>query len=355
MAQVPLAERRDYLTKLSGVISVAGGEELELGSISGFELKDNIIVTGEEKKRYFTFPTKQLNAVSVVRPGSVISVMAPPSDFKTDFLLNCIYLNSVQGDLNSLDIYLENTEAAYQIELLARHSYANGMRIENSSLKQKVAVEDTEAVKRLNALQADLQTASKGKVYFINFGKFNGDPLRFGAQLSDIVEKYNIGFVGFDYLQRSEAFKPPKWERREYMNDLMMVFSSCALGSYGCHPFIGMMLSQPTKDAAEKMLKTRGASMSLYDSAEVSSIGRDSFMALGLYSDPEYKQSGKLKYKVLKNRDMEASVALEETVVNPPYCFLGDEGMTGDSTVSYSKEGFDDLLSGGFSDDDLWN
>jgi hypothetical protein len=343
MTQVPIAQRRDILAKLATVLGSDNSEDISSGSVSSFSLDNTIIVDGREKESYFKLPTRLLNEVSVIRPGAMLSVVAPPANFKTQYLLNCIYLNSVLGSLNSLYIYLENTEMAYQIELLARHSYTNGMRVENASLKRKVSVDEVEAVKRVQELQESLRSDMKGKIYFINFGNFNSEPLRFAAQLSDFCKKNAIGFVGFDYLQRSEAFKPPKLERREFMNQLMMVFSSAALGSYGCNPFVGMMLSQPTKDAAERMLKTRGTSMSLYDSAEVSSIGRDSFLAIGLYSDAEYKLSGKLKYKILKNRDGEVSVALEETVVNPAFCFLGDEGVS-NNTVSYTQEGLDSIL-----------
>jgi hypothetical protein len=117
----------------------------------------------------------------------------------------------------------------------------------------------------------------------------------------------------------------------------MSDFSSCALGSFGCPPFVAIALAQPNRAAEESYIKSRGTSLTLFDAAEVSSIERDSFIVLGVYSDAELKGNQSLVYKVLKNRDKEVDVSTVTTVFIPQHCFVGDT-LEKQQTISYSQE-----------------
>jgi hypothetical protein len=121
----------------------------------------------------------------------------------------------------------------------------------------------------------------------------------------------------------------------------MSDFCTCALGSFGCDPFVAIALAQPKREAEERMLKTKGVGMTLYDAAEVSSIERDSFISIGVYADAETRSNQAMVYKILKNRDNSVDVSTVSTVSIPQYCFVGDISDQADS-VSYSQ---DDVMS----------
>jgi hypothetical protein len=241
-------------------------------------------------------------------------------------------------------IYLENTESSYQTEILSRHSYTNGMRVSNDSLKRGVSREEQNAVSQVKTLQESLWRDKKGEIYFVPFSRFNPEPLRFANQLSKYVTERKIDIVVFDYLQRAKSFTPLKWDRREYINQLMSDFCSAALGSFGGTPFVAIALAQPKREAEERMLKTKGTGMTLYDAAEVSSIERDSFIALGLYADAELKASQRMVYKVLKNRDKEVDVSVVPTSAIPQFCFVGDVGESSNDHVSYTRDDAKDIF-----------
>jgi hypothetical protein len=345
LTSVPLTQRRDLLLRLSSVLSADTQEETELSSTSTFSVDGTIIRSDVKQERYCSLFTQHLNDICIVNPGTTVSIIGSPGTGKSQAALNIVYLNSVVGHLNSLYIYLENTEQAYNIELLSRHSYANGMLVENSTLKRGVDASEPRAADIVRELQRSLQSEKKGEIYFASFSRFNPEPLRFANQLSKMVKDHNINLVVFDYLQRAKSYTPLRWDRREYINQVMSDFCTCALGSFGCDPFVAVALAQPKREAEERMLKTKGVGMTLYDAAEVSSIERDSFISIGVYSDAELKSNQSMIYKVLKNRDNSVDVSTVTVAAIPQYCFIGDLGNDSQNSISYSKEDAMELLN----------
>jgi hypothetical protein len=339
----PLAERRGILAKLSNVLSADTTEGAPLSSTATFSVEGSIIKSKKDEERHCVLFSQHLNNLCIVNPGTTISIIGPPGMGKTQCSLNIVYLNSVLGSLNSIYIYLENTEDAYNIELLARHSYTNGMLVENATLKRGVDEDEPQAVKVVRDLRQSFLDDKKGEVYFVPFSRFNPEPLRFANQLAKFVKDHGVSIVVFDYLQRAKSYTPLRWDRREYINQLMSDFCTCALGSFGCDPFVAVALAQPKREAEERMLKTKGVGMTLYDAAEVSSIERDSFISIGVYADAETRSNQAMVYKVLKNRDNSVDVSTISTVAIPQYCFVGDVSDHADS-VSYSQEDAMSLL-----------
>jgi hypothetical protein len=337
LVTVPLAQRRELLLKLSSVLATDTAENVSLSSTSTFSVEGTIIKARKSEEKYCKLFTQHLNNLCIVNPGTTISVIGPPASFKTSVVLNIVYLNSILGSLNSMYIYLENTEAAYNIELLARHSYTNGMLVENATLKRGVDEDEPQAVKVVKDLQRSFLEDKKGEVYFVPFSRFNPEPLRFANQLAKFVREHNIGIVVFDYLQRAKSYTPLKWDRREYINQVMSDFCTCALGSFGCDPFVAVALAQPKREAEERMLKTKGVGMTLYDAAEVSSIERDSFISIGVYADAETKSNQSMVYKILKNRDNSVDVSTVSVAAIPQFCYVGDMANQA-SSVTYSQE-----------------
>jgi hypothetical protein len=344
LVTVPLAERRNVLAKLSNVLSADTAEEFVVNSTASFSLDGTVIRSKKNDDLHCVLFTKHLNDLCIVNPGTTISIIGAPGAGKTQCSLNIVYLNSILGSLRSLYIYLENTEEAYNIELLARHSYTNGMLVENATLKRGIDEDEPQAVRVVRDLQESLLADKKGEVFFMPFSRFNPEPLRFANQLARLVKAQGVDLVVFDYLQRAKSFTPLRWDRREYINQLQSDFCTCALGSFGCDPFVAISLAQPKREAEERMLKTKGVGMTLYDAAEVSSIERDSFISLGVYADAETKSNQSMVYKILKNRDNSVDVSTVPTVSIPQYCFIGDLGPSG-SSVSYSQEDAMELLN----------
>lgn len=215
-------------------------------------------------------------------------------------------MNSVPGSLNTTYIFLENTVDSYNLNLLPRHSWANGMRIESASLKRGVSPDDP-AAEKVRLLQADLNEKKKGEIYFVPYSKFNPEPLRFAAQLSDYVTKYNINFVILDYLQACNAFTPLKWDRREFLNQTMSCLRQASLGNFGASPFVSMVFAQPNREAKEKLLKTSGVGMTVYDAAEVARVEEDAFVFIGLYADGTTLSNQTIRCRLVKNCDITVS------------------------------------------------
>jgi replicative DNA helicase len=203
------------------------------------------------------------------------------------------------------------------------------------------------AVKKIQDLQESLMNDKKGDIFFAPFSKFNPEPLRFANQLGKYVDEHNIQVVVVDYLQRCKSFTPLKWDSREYINQVMSAFSSAALGNFGSAPFVAVMLSQLTRAAEEKWLKTKGVGMTIYDSVEAPSIERDSFIVIGIYADPELRSNQNMVYKLLKNRDLAADVGTVQTSALPQYCYIGDM-HSGQSVPTFSQEDAKVLLDIGF-------
>ena len=334
---VPLAERRDILMKMSQVLLADTQVSVPLESLDTFPVEGTIIKKESGNKRFFDLFTQHLNNTCIVNPGTVISIIAPPAMGKSQVALNLVYLNSVIGNLNSLYIYLENTIDAYNIELMSRHSYTNGMLVENATLKRGIDPDEPMAVQKVKELQQALNNDKKGNIFFAPFSRFNPEPLRFANQLGKFVSENNIQVVVVDYLQRCKSYTPLRWDSREYINQVMSAFSSCALGSFGSPPFVAIMLSQPTRAAEEKLLKTKGTGMTVFDAVEAPSIERDSFIVLGLYADPELRSNRSMVYKILKNRDMASDINTVLTTAIPQYCYVGDVSGN-DSTPTYTQE-----------------
>ena len=337
ISSVPLVERRGILLKMVQVLSADTQSSVPLDSVGGFSVEGSIVKKESSKGRFFSLFTQHLNNACIVNLGTVISIVGGPAMGKSQCAINLVYLNSVLGSLNSLYIYLENTVEAYNIELLSRHSYTNGMLIENATLKRGVDPEESVAVKKVQELQESFNSDRKGNIYFASFSKFNPEPLRFANQLGKYVNEYNIQVVVLDYLQRCKSYTPLKWDSREYINQVMSAFSSCALGSFGSSPFVAVMLSQPTRAAEEKMLKTKGSGMTVFDAVEAPSIERDSFIVLGLYADPELRSNQNMIYKIMKNRDQAADVSTVLTTALPQYCYIGDTHQN-QQTPTFTQE-----------------
>jgi hypothetical protein len=134
LIKVPLAERRDVLVKLANVLSADTQSSYSLASINDFKVDEAIIKKESGGKQFFSMFTQHLDTQCIINPGTVISILGGPGMGKSMAALNLVYLNSVLSGLNSLYIYLENTTNNYNIELMARHSYTNGMLIENATM-----------------------------------------------------------------------------------------------------------------------------------------------------------------------------------------------------------------------------
>lgn len=340
---MPLLERRTLVERMAKVLQNDVVADTKLASAGDFDI-DKFIVTKDKVEKAFKFPIRHLNDKTVIVPGNTISVLAGPGNFKTHFALNTLYLNCIKGDMRSLYIYLENVESAYQAELRSRFSYDTATKVENSALKKGVLDDDVEAVKVVRSLDSEFKRSKKGEVFFKPFTSYRTDPLLFASQLAKDVVANKIDIVVFDYLQRAKAFAPLRQDGMAYLNQLMSVITSTALGGFDSTPFVSIVLAQPNREGQARAIKSRGNSLNLTSIAEVSSIERDSFVSIALYADAEGKAANQMGYKIIKNRDQEVDIMMSQTTVIPQYCYIGD--MTDATDNVYSSSMLDSVFDG---------
>ena len=344
LAESPLADRRQYLDRLVRCLEMVDDSDSPVSSLSSYDAASAFIVDESDLAGQFRFPVKKLNDITVCREGSLISVCAGPGSGKTGFALNCVYQNSVLRDKKTLFIYLENSERAYQAELRSRFSFDNGMKVENRSLHQGILAEDSGAVEGIRRLNDDMLSKMKGEVYFKPFTDYPTDPLKFGSALARDINRLGIDFVVFDYLQKVKTYVPLRMDSMGYINQICSTLTSVALGGFDARPTVMMVLAQPNREAIAKAAKSRGNSYNLASLAEASSLERDSFVIIFLYSDEESKAANQMYYKVAKNRNGEGMVSMAPTAFIPQYCVMGDTGSDSGDDGLYSMDSLDSLF-----------
>lgn len=345
MKALPLHDRKSMVERLAQLHQSEVTDEAPLLSASSFQLDGNMIKKTEEvKDNSFRFPIKHLNDVCKIRQGVTISVIAPPGMMKTVTMENIVYLNSVEGKLNSLYIYLENLPTAYMADLYARYSFTTGNKVENASLKAGVPDEDVAAVQTITKLKADFDAYKKGEIYFKAFHEYPKDPLEFGSALARDINKYKIDIVYFDYIQRAKVFAPIRIDTLTYLNQIFSTVAQVSLGGFGAdHASISVIGVQPNREAQQKADRTKGNSLSASSCAECSSVERDSYVMITQYADAESKAAGQMNYKVVKNRDGAVDVTVLTTPCMLQYAYIGDN-MAGTDDNIFTNDAIDDLF-----------
>jgi len=288
------------------------------------------------------FPVKAWNELLVVREGYSVTLMGCPGVGKSACALGTVYTSAMAG-VNCLYIYLENVVGAYVAELLSRHSWVVGRPVENVVLKRGFSEDDAVGVGMVRDLKADFDGACRGRIKFMGFSEFDGDPVGFGRQLAGLVGVGGYGLVVFDHLQRLEAYVPGGYDGRSYMNAVCRCFNGACLGGLGGggRPFVGLMLVQPNKAAVERIVRSRGERMSMNDVMEASAVVQDSFVILGVYSDGVMRAGNRMVWSILKNRDGVVSSVLGDTSYIPGYCMVGD--VVGGAGLEFGADILDGL------------
>lgn len=344
MKSLPLVERRPLLDRQAQVLQSEVSEAKPVLSDSSFDIMGTMIKTENDKQADFKFPIKKLNEQTHIRPGVTVSILAAPGQGKTQMMENLAYINSVEGEHNTLYVYLENLPQAYMADLLARYSFSSGARVENASLKDGVYEEDASAVKVITDLKKSYDDTKRGQIYFKPFSDYpTGDPLQLGTALANDVNRYNIDVICLDYLQRCKIFAPLRVDAMTYLNQVMSTFSQVALGGFGAkHPSVVAVGVQPNRDAINKAERTRGK-YNLSAIAECSAVERDSFLILSLYASAENKAASELCYMVIKNRDGNVDVSPNITPCMYQYAYIGDL-VSGTDSNPYTNEAMDALF-----------
>lgn len=344
MKDVPLTDKRTLLDSMARVLQSDVTEEKPIMEASAFNPEGSMIQVETAEVSKFRFPIKHLNTNTKIRPGNAVYIFAPPAMAKTSFAENIVYINSVTGTLVGLYIFLENLPAAYMADIYARFSFDQGTKIENSSLKQGVPVEDTSAVEAIKKLKSEFDTKKLGKFYFKPFSDYSTDPMVFGTQLANDVNRLHVDYIVFDYIQRAKVFAPLRVDVTTYLNQLASTCAQVALGGFGAlHPSIFIGLAQPNREAQNKAERTHGNSFNRTSVAEVSAVERDAFVMIALYADAEAKASGQIGYKICKNRDGPEDISMLTTSFIPQQCYIGDI-VEGTDTDVYNADVLDDVF-----------
>lgn len=343
MKSLPLVERRSLLDRQAQVLQSDVTESKPVLSDSDFDVRGTMIKSEANAHSDFRFPIKRLNEVLHVRYGNTISILAPPGMCKTQMMENLAYLNSVEGEENSLYIFLENLPQAYMADILARYSFSTGNRVENASLKDGVSEEDAAAVKVITDLKESYDSNKKAKIYYKPFSDYPTDPLQFGEALAADVNRLNIKYIFLDYLQRCKIFSPLRIDAMTYLNQIMSTVAQVALGGFGAKwPTLATVGIQPNRDGITKAERTHGK-FSVAACAECSSIERDSFVILALYASAEDKAASQLNYMIIKNRDGIVDVSPNVVPCMYQYAYIGDV-VSGTDTNTFTNEAIDELF-----------
>jgi hypothetical protein len=323
LSEIDLAEKKKILVQLQLKLS-REGVTLDLAESADIKLagQDN-----ESIQEGIRLPINELNEHGVLQPGSGASLIAIPAGGKTSFAINTVFVNSFLDYKNSLYIYLEDVAINYIYRLKSRVSLYLGMNIPVRSLQ--FASKEEETQKKLIELDEKYTKEKKGKVYLIPFTDLGAEPMDFARRLSDLVVKYDIDFLVFDFIQRAELWKPKAYTRNEYLNLLGSSFFQVVLGAFNKKPCVGLMLSQTTKDGQARADKTKGK-YHLGDAKEVAFIEQDSFEVYTTWMDDELKLSGQFKYQLLKSRYGSSNCNPMSSVCDLPFCSMGDLGMQTD-------------------------
>lgn len=337
-------QRVETVAKLQAVLSIQDTkQESVISSTSTFGLEQFVVKSDEDQVKY-KFPIKALNQSvgSLVQPGYIITVVASPGMFKTSFALNFVYLNSIMGPKKSLYIYLENTERAYQANLLSRFSYDVGTMVANKSLKSGILETDTGALKAVRELKEKFDSEKQGEVYFVPYSRFSNEPSKFATQVAALVTSLEIDVLVLDHVNKTKDLTPAKMTQMEYMNRIFGVLTSISLGMYNNRKCVTMVLAQQNREAEQRTLRTRGK-MTRYDVAEIAKAEQDSFLMIGLFADEEMKAAHQMVYQTLKNRDELGDISPVQTTVIPEYCYVGDMSSSVQDDI-YNQDAFDSVF-----------
>lgn len=355
--------RRKSLERLQSLLAPQVSDTVDLVSVKDKDWSSAFVKTADDAKDGVLFPVKRVMSQVIFNPGMQLAIFGSPASGKTALALNFTYLNIFQRAYNVLYVYLENVEVNYMAELLSHHSYVRGDRMENRSLKAKVLPTEEGAVRKINSLVADFKAGMKGSVRFVPFSdmlpRSQGsvqtmvDPARYGATLARVCDKYSIDIVILDYAQRAAQFNgSARMDRNTFVDMLVSSQASAALGAYGNRPFVSVVLSQLNREAMRKMDKTQSISFTAFDGAGSSSLERDSFAVVGIYSNPQMRSENRCAVKTLKARDGEADIEEDNQVpYYAEYCCLGDNSGAKVDPDQYSMDAMRSLPGGAFDSD----
>jgi hypothetical protein len=267
------------------------------------------------------FPIKDLNEIGQLLPGTGASLISIPGGGKTSFAVNMVYQNSFKRDKNSMYIFAEDVIENYIYRIKSRASFDLGMNIPVKSLQY--SIRDEESILKIKELNTKYQENRKGKIYFVNFADLLTDPMGFANMVSDLVIRYDIDFVVFDYIQRVELWKSREYSKNEYLNLIVSAFFQVLLGAFNKKPIAGLLLSQTTKDGIERANKHKGK-YHLEDAKEVGNLEQDSFFILTTWMDDESKEAGTFNYQNLKCRYGTSFNIPRTAPCDLLYCSMGD-------------------------------
>ena len=172
-SSLTLIERRKAVSVLSNLVLEATSESIDLPSLKDKDWSKSFIRSSDTYDDRVILPFRQVNVDKALNTGDTVTVMAGPASGKTSLALNIAYLNAFIRPYRTLYIYLENLEQNYFSELLARHSYVMGAKIENRSLKAGVLPSETEGVKKINELIDRFKSDMRGNITFTAFTGFS--------------------------------------------------------------------------------------------------------------------------------------------------------------------------------------
>lgn len=267
-------------------------------------------------------------------PGFTVYILGGPGSGKSTLAQNIVFANSVLSNKNTLYFYLEDVMERYQYNIFSRYSYHIGDKVASLSLKTGVSEDDHEALNKIKEIQARYDLERKGKIYYVGINELSNEPDLMARKLAKIINDNEIDILCVDYLQKLKAFRPPKWESMEYLNQMASILNALALGQFNNRKVLSLILSQLNRTAEERVEKTKGK-MSLFDGAEVHSIERDSQLVFGIYSSAATREAGEAQIQILKARDASVDITPMMTFFDPPFCFIGDVAALEES---YSNE-----------------
>lgn len=271
------------------------------------------------------FPIKQLNEdLGPLAPGHVFTILGGPGSFKTTVALRMVDLNSVERDLNSLYIYLEDSPDQYKKKLVSLYSYrkpVRGARIPKSVLIK--GTKDEQTKKLAMDTYEEYNKNRKGKIYYLGMTDMSREPAEFASQLAKIVNEKNISTVYLDYAQCLSAYRPPKYSQYDYLNTFVLSLGAAALGMFNNQKFALVILTQTTKEALKRAESHKGM-YTLADGADISALERMSYVYIACYCNDNMKAGGQLQYQLLKARNGETVTHPVMTNLVPEFGFVGD-------------------------------
>jgi hypothetical protein len=286
-----------------------------------------------------------------VEPGTVMSICAYVSSFKSQACVSMLYGNVTSLKYNCAYVTLEVPKDHVKFMLVARHSYhpkfqGQGVPVDWIRVAKAELTEEEERF-LFDVVEPDLLgNAEHGKFIVLDECDFETmHPEAIRRRLMSLPVEIDALFV--DYIQLFQFVEHDSRYARvnEPANHYVRAFAQMALDFGGRR--IAVVLAAQTNSEGFKRAEENNGTYDMRAIANLNEIPRSSYYCLFLYTDDSLRSLNNIKVQLLKHR---GGPLLSEPVVvfaDPRYVVVGSEieGFTSENTSDLSS-----FLVGGSND-----